>query len=50
VAYLIQQFGVSQIGKLLRRIANGKPTDVAIQTTFGRTVDEIVLASTVESV
>ncbi len=50
VAYLIQQFGVSQIRKLLRRIANGKPTDVAIQTTYGRTVDEIVLASTVEGV
>ena len=44
VEYLIKQFEISQIRVLLKQIGNGKPSETAIQETFGKAVDSIIAA------
>lgn len=41
VEYLTQQFGFSEIRKLLHQLGNGVPTETAIEQTFGLTLKEI---------
>ena len=46
--YLIQQFGFAVLRDVLNRLGDGKSTDTAFQEMFGKTEEEIVVASIVE--
>ena len=47
--YLIQQFSVSALCAVLKRLGDEKSTDTAFQKTFGGTEAEIVIASSAEN-
>lgn len=47
--YLIQQFSVSALCDVLKRLGDEKLTDIAFQETFGQTEEEIVIASRAEN-
>jgi ribosomal 50S subunit-associated protein YjgA (DUF615 family) len=44
VEYLVQQFDLSSIRALLKRIGNGTSPEIAIWKTFGKTADQILAA------
>ena len=47
--YLIQQFSVSALCDVLKRLGDEKLTDIAFQETFGKTEEEIAIASSAEN-
>ncbi len=47
--YLIQQFSVSALRDVLKRLGDGKSTDTAFQEVFGKVEEEIVTASSAEN-
>ena len=47
--YLIQQFGFVALRDVLKHLGDGEPTDTAFQEVFGKTEEEIVVASNVEN-
>ena len=46
--YLIQQFGFAALRDVLKHLGDEKSTDAAFQAGFGKTEEEIVVASSVE--